>query len=91
MKSCNFDLAPDYRRWAAPAGKMRPIHQLRGGARPGLDLGQAFARLLVELLVVHQQTEVAVEEREDVIHPMREAANELVLKIRLFNLHLGQN
>ena len=54
-----------------------------------LDFLQSLSRDRVELLVIHQQAEVAVEEGENVIHPVGQPANELVLKVGGENLHIG--
>jgi hypothetical protein len=66
---------------------MRPVHEFRSGARAVLNLGQTLAGFLVELLVVHQQAEVTVKKGQDIVHPMRETANELILEFRMFKLH----
>src|SRR5262249_6238330 len=80
-----LDLAPDDGRRADEG--MSAVHELGSGARAVLDLGQALAGFLVELLVVHQQTQVTVEKGQDIVHSMREAANELILEFRMFELH----
>ena len=66
---------------------MRAIHQLGGGFGAFLDLPQTFAHRLIKRLVVEHQAHVAVEKRQDVVHPVRQSANELILILRLFDLH----
>ena len=69
---------------------MRAIHQIARSARAVLDFREPIERGFVELLVVEQQSQIAVEKREDVVHPMREAAHELILEFGVFDLHLKQ-
>jgi hypothetical protein len=63
------------------------IHQFAGLHGAELDLRQAVQRGLVELLIFKEEAEVAVEQRQDIIHPVRKAAHQLILEFRVNDLH----
>ena len=65
------------------------VHEL-GSLRGALfDHGETVQCRWIEILVLYEQAQIAVEKREDVVHPVREAPDQLILKIIVSDLHSG--
>ena len=63
------------------------LQRRHGQLLVGLDAAEPVHGAAVEILIVQQQADVAVEESQDVVHPVGEAADELVLEFGVFDLH----
>lgn len=80
-----IELAPDDGGGADE--RVGAVHQLGGGDGAVLDLGEAVADGVIERFVVEHEPDVAVKKGQDVVHPVGQATDQLVLELRLFDLH----
>ena len=70
-----------------PHQSLGPIHELGRLSRSLFDLRKTFQSLRVERFVLDEHGEVSMEQRKDVVHPVRETAHELILKVVMSDLH----
>ena len=81
----HIDFAPDQRGRAGQ--RIHAVDQLGSGAGAFLDAVQAVQGGSIELFVIQEEAKIAVKKAQDIIHLMRQTPHQLILKIRMFDLH----